>query len=93
MDFIPRIIPHETELRKFYTNVNLLTHWANLRYLNVEDVQNRILSLAFQPIVYFHQLNALAILLRLSGATFAARVSPSVAATSSNRAVLGIEDS
>jgi hypothetical protein len=35
-------------------------------------------SLVFQPTVYFHQLNALAILLRISGSTFAAYVDPSV---------------
>jgi hypothetical protein len=44
VDFIPRITFHETDLQKFYTNVNLLAHWVNLGYLNVEDVQNSILQ-------------------------------------------------
>jgi hypothetical protein len=67
------------ELRRFYTDANFLAHWANLGYLNVKDVQNHILqSLAFQPTFHMHQFNSIVILLKISGATFAANVDPSV---------------
>ena len=64
---------------EFYTSVNFLAHWVNLGYLCVEDVQDHILqSLTFQPTVCPHQLISLAIFLKISGATFAAYVDPSV---------------
>ena len=64
---------------EFYTRVNLIAHWANLGYVGLEDVRGRILqSLTFQPTVHPHQLNSLMILLKISGATFAAYVDPSV---------------
>ena len=63
----------------FYTTVNLIAHWVNLGCVKLEDVRDRILqSLTFQPTVYPHQLNSLMILLKISGATFAAYVDPSV---------------
>jgi hypothetical protein len=67
------------ELRKFYTDVNFLAHWVNLGYLNVKDVKNHILqSLTFKPTLYVYQSNSLAVLLKISGAIFAANVDPSV---------------
>jgi len=63
----------------FYTRVNLIAHWINLGRVRLEDVRDRILqSLTFQPTVHPHQLNSLMILLKISGATFAAYVNPSV---------------
>jgi len=63
----------------FYTRVNLIAHWVNLGHVKLEDVRDRILqSLTFQPTVHPHQLNSLMILLKISGATFAAYVDPSV---------------
>ena len=70
---------HDNRLGRFYTNVNILAHHINLGYLNLEDVRDRILqSLAFHPTVHPHQFNSLVILLKISGATFAAYVDPSV---------------
>ena len=65
--------------REFYTRVNLIAHWVNLGYVKLEDIRDRILqSLIFQPTVHPYQLNSLMILLKISGATFAAHVDPSV---------------
>jgi hypothetical protein len=67
------------ELPRLYTDVNFLAHWANLGYLNVEDVQNHILqSLTFKSTLRTHQVNSLGVLLKIAGATFAAYVDPSV---------------
>ena len=64
---------------EFYTTVNLLAHWVNLGYVQLEDIRDRILqSLIFQSAIYPHQLHSLMILLKISGATFAAYVDPSV---------------
>jgi len=64
---------------EFYTRVNFIAHWINLGFVSLEDVRDRILqSLTLQPTVYPHQLNSLTILLKISGATFAAYVDPSV---------------
>ena len=71
--------PTEAQLMKFYTWTNLIAHWVNLGYVKLEDVRDRILqSLTTNPTVHTHQLNALLILLKISGATFAAYVDPSV---------------
>ena len=71
--------PYDYQLYRFYTYVNFLAHWVNLGHLDVEDVQDHILqSLTFQPTIYIHQLNSLMILLKISGATFAAYVDSSV---------------
>ena len=81
LDYIPGTWngPTPEKLREFYTRVNLIAHWVNLGYVKLEDVRDHILqSLAFQPVVYPHQLNSLIILLKISGATFAAYVDPSV---------------
>ena len=66
-------------LQEFYTRVNLIAHWVNLGYVKLEDVRDRILqSLTMHPTPLPHQLNSLMILLKISGATFAAYVNPSV---------------
>ena len=63
----------------FYIKVNLVAHWVNLGFAQLEDVRDHILqSLTSQPTVHPHQLNALMILLKISGATFAAYVDPSI---------------
>ena len=70
---------------QFYTKVNLIAHWVNLGCAQLEDVRDRILqSLAFQPTVHPHQLNALMILLKISGAAFAAYVDPPILARCCN---------
>jgi len=77
LGFVPS--PNSDQLREFYTRVNLIAHWVNLGYVKLEDVRDHILqSLTLQPAVYDHQLNSLMILLKISGATFATYVDPSV---------------
>ena len=81
LDYIPGEWeePTSEQLCEFYTRVNLIAHWVNLGHVQLEDVRNHILqSLAFHPPVHPHQLNSLMIFLRISGATFAAYVDPSV---------------
>ena len=81
LDYIPggREEPTSEQLREFYTRVNFIAHWVNLGYVKLEDVRDHILqSLTVQPTVYLHQLNSLMILLKISGATFATYVDPSV---------------
>ena len=60
-----------------YTNANILANLANLGYLNLEDVRDRLLQSLLPP-RFVHQLNSLIILFKISGATFAAYVHPSV---------------
>jgi len=75
LDYILR----EKPTREFYTRVNLIAHWVNLGYVPLEDVRDHILqSLALQFTPRSYQLNSLMILLKISGATFAAYVDPSV---------------
>ena len=72
-------ISGEEATPEFYTRVNFIAHWVNLGYAPLEDVRDHILqSLTLQPTVHPHQLNSMAILLKISGATFAAYVDPSV---------------
>jgi len=81
LDYIPGgpEEPTSEQLCEFYTRANLIAHWVNLGHVRLEDVRDHILqSLAFQPTVHPHQLNSLMILLKISGATFAAYVDPSV---------------
>jgi len=80
LDFIPNgVVVTPDKLCKYYATVNLVAHWVNLGRVGLEDVQDRILqSLTFQPTVHAHQSNSLAILLKISGATFAAYVDPLV---------------
>jgi len=63
----------------FYTDVNLIAHWANLGYVEEAAVRNHILqSLISHPKLYDHQAFALIILFKLAGATFEAYVDPLV---------------
>jgi len=82
LHYIPGARPISLTSHNFcqlYTGVNLIAHWVNLGYVQLEDVRDRILqSLTFQPTVHPHQLNSLMILLKISGATFAAYVDPSI---------------
>ena len=81
LDYIPggREEPTSEQLREFYTRVNLIAHWVNLGYVKLEDIRDHILqSLTLHPTLHHHQLNSLMILLKISGATFAAHVDPSV---------------
>jgi len=81
LDYIPGgpEEPTSEQLCDFYSRVNLIAHWVNLGYVKLEDVRDHILqSLTLQPAVYPHQLDALMILLKISGATFATYVDPSV---------------
>jgi len=76
LNYISGATPSD-QLRGFYTRVNLIAHWVNLGYVKLEDVRDHILqSLTRQPTDY--RLNSLIILLKISGATFAAYVNPSV---------------
>ena len=69
----------EAQLSEFYTRTNLIAHWVNLGYVKLKDVRDRILqSLTMNPTPLPYQLNSLMILLKISGATFAAYVDPSV---------------
>ena len=81
LDYIPGgpEEPTSVQLCEFYTRTNLIAHWVNLGYAKLEDVRDHILqSLILQPTVYPHHLNSLMILLKISGATFAAYADPSV---------------
>ena len=80
--YLPDSVSSENRSWKFceyYTTVNLIAHWVNLGCVQLEDIRDHILqSLIFQPTVHPHQLNSLMILFKISGATFAAYVDPSV---------------
>jgi hypothetical protein len=79
VDIVPGSRRDVDKVCKFYADVNFIAHWVNLGYLDVEDIQNRILqSLISQPAVHAHQLNSLGILFKIAGATFAAYVEPSL---------------
>ena len=70
--------PTPEQLRELYTRVNLIAHWVNLGYATLEDVRDHILqSLVLQPTIHLHQLDSLMILLKISGAAFAAYVDSS----------------
>jgi len=63
----------------FYTDANLIAHWANLGYVEEPVIHNHILqSLISHPKLYDHQADALIILFKLAGATFDAYADPSV---------------
>lgn len=71
--------PQNVDLCNFYSQVNILAHCINLGCLDVEDVRDHILqSLTLRPDLQIHQLHSLLILLKISGATFAAHVDPFV---------------
>jgi len=57
----------------FLTDVNLIAHWINLGHVEEEVIRDRILqSLVYHPKLHNHQADALTILFKLAGATFAA---------------------
>ena len=63
----------------FLTGVNLIAYWANLGYVEEEIIRDQILqSLISHPKLYGHQAEALTILFKLAGATFAAYADPPV---------------
>ena len=63
----------------FYANTNLIAHWVNLGYVEEAAIRDHILqSLISHPKLYDHQADALVILFKLAGATFAACTDPSV---------------
>jgi len=63
----------------FYADANLIAHWANLGHIEEATIRNRILqSLISYPKLYDHQVDALLILFKIAGATFAAYADPSV---------------
>jgi len=63
----------------FYTDANIIAHWANLGYVEEAAIRNHILqSLISQPGLHDHQAYALIILFKLAGPTFEAYADPSV---------------
>ena len=63
---------------KFYANTNLIAHWINLGYVGEAAISDHILqSLISHPKLYDHQADALVILFKLAGATFATCTDPS----------------
>ena len=68
-----------TDIVDFYTDANLIAHWANLGYVEEAAIHNHILqSFISHPKLYDHQADALIILFKLAGATFDAYTDPSV---------------
>jgi hypothetical protein len=62
----------------FLTNVNLIARWVNLGHVEEETIRNRILqSLIAHPKLHDHQVDALAVLFKLAGATFGTYADPS----------------
>ena len=63
----------------FYSDANLVAHWANLGYVEETAIRNRVLqSFISHKKLYDHQADALIILFKLAGATFEAYADPSV---------------
>ena len=63
----------------FYANTNLIAHWVNLGYVGEAVIRDHILqSLISHSKLYDHQADALVILFKLAGATFAAYTDPLV---------------
>jgi len=64
---------------KFYTDANLIAHWANLGCLEEAAIRHHVLqSIISHPKLHDHQADALIILFKLAGATFDAYADPSV---------------
>ena len=62
-----------------FTNTNFLAHSVNLGYVNLEDVRDHLLQSCLTPYApSVRPLYSLVVLLKISGATFAAYVDPSV---------------
>ena len=66
-------------LYNFYTDANLIAHWANLGYVEEAAIRNHVLqSLISHSKLYDHQADALIVLFKLAGATFGAYADPQV---------------
>ena len=64
---------------KFYSDVNFVAHLANLGYVEEAAIRDHILqSLISYPTPRYHQMNALIILFKLAGPTFAKYADPAV---------------
>ena len=64
---------------KFYTDVTLIAHCANLGYIEEDMIHDYILqSLISHPKLHDHQADALATLFKIAGATFRAYVDPAI---------------
>jgi len=65
--------------RNFYADANLIAHGANLGHIEEAAIRNHILqSLTPHPKLFLYQADALLILFKIAGATFAAYADPSV---------------
>jgi len=63
----------------FPAEVNFIAHWANLGYVKEATIRNHILqSLISHSKLYEHQADALIVLFKLAGATFAKYADPAV---------------
>ena len=63
----------------FPADVNFIAHWANLGYVEEATIRNHILqSLICHSKLYEHQADALIVLFKLAGATFAKYADPTV---------------
>ena len=63
----------------FYSDANLIAHWANLGYVEEAATRHHVLqSLISYSSLWDHQADALIILFKLAGATFEAYADPSV---------------
>ena len=63
----------------FYSDANFIAHLANLGYVEEAAIRNHVLqSLISHPILRYHQVNALIILFKIAGPTFAKYADPAV---------------
>ena len=63
----------------FPADVNFIAHWVNLGYVEEATIRNHILqSLISHRRIYYHQADALLVLFKLAGATFAKYCDPAV---------------
>ena len=63
----------------FLSHANFIAHWTNMGYVEEAAIRDHILqSLISHPILYHHQANALIILFKLAGMTFAKYADPAV---------------
>ena len=70
---------HSWAANKFYVDVNLIAHCANLGYIEEDMIRDYILqSLISHPKLHDHQADALATLFKIAGATFGAYVDPAI---------------
>lgn len=66
-------------MRDFFSDANLIAHWANLGYVEEHAIRNHILqSLISHPGLHDYRADALYILFKVAGATFEAYADTSV---------------